>query len=79
MTMVSDLVELAVADYVANVRKSIESARQLSTFWKNFAGNQLAAHVTGDILKGWARQWQNNERLSNGRVNRRMGFLLRGF
>ncbi len=79
MTRISDLADLVVADYEANRRKSITSASQLSAFWKNFAGDQPSEHVTGDLLKGWAREWQDSEGLSNGRVNRRMSFLLRGF
>lgn len=76
---VGDLVAFVVADYEANHRRSIKSAKQLSAFWENFAGSQPAERVSGDILKAWAMNWKKDENLSNARVNRRMSFLLRGY
>ncbi len=76
---IDDLVALVVADYEANQRKSLNSARQLRAFWKNAAGSQPAEQVSGDMLKAWAMNWKKDENLSNARVNRRMSFLLRGY
>lgn len=76
---INELADTVVHDYEDNNRKSIKSAREMRKIWiHELGGGTLAEDVSSDDLKELARKWRS-EGLTNGRVNRRMSFIIRGY
>lgn len=88
-TTVSMLIDLVQEDYVLNDRKSMDNMGSMVKLWNDLIGTKPATFVTGQYLKKLAMEWRTvPQKMSNNRapilleastINKRMGFLMRGF
>jgi integrase len=75
---VADLLDLVVADYRRENRRTLREAMNLARFWKELAGKRKATEITGNQLTAWADSWLT-QGLAASTINNKMDKLLRGY